>query len=362
MLTFGWVIAVLVAAWLAVASDDYYQVLGVARDASEREIKLAYRALSKKYHPDKNPGDEEAHHQFIALGEAYEVLLDLEKRATYDRYGKEGLENGGRGGGGGGGFNPFGDMFGDMFGQQQRGAPRTNDVLLDMEITLSQFYTGGEFDFLVEMQDVCGVCSGSGAADGEKHTCGTCHGLGRKVVRAQLAPGMFQQIQTQCDACGGAGQVIKNPCRECNGRGVVRAVRHFQFEVEPGTPRNHVHVFEGELNRAPGHDTGNFNMRLHEARTGNYGYRRRGKHLFRTEVLLLKEAQAGGWSRSVPFVDGKQRVELERAKGVVVHNGEVEVVKGRGMPVGGDMHGDDHGDLYIDWVVVAPGSHERDEL
>ena len=352
---------------------DYYGVLGVSKQASEKEIKSAYRNLSKKYHPDKNPGNEEAHQKFIEIGEAYEVLSDDEKRGVYDRYGADGLKNGGQGGrgggGGGGGFDPFGDFFG--FGrhqqQQQRNQkPRGSDTEVAVDVSLKDFYLGETFQFTVEMQTLCGTCSGTGSKDNKTHTCSTCNGSGVRIVKRQLAPGMFQQIQTTCDQCHGKGKTIQHKCSTCNGQGVVRGKRQYDIFVEPGTSRDHVHVLSGESNHSPDHVSGDLKILVRESGKESYGYRRRGDNLYRTEALTLKEAVAGGWRRELMFFDD-ENITLSRPSGKSVMSGEIEVIKGKGMPRP-DHHAEEFGDLVIDYVVVMPGGasnkakYLRDEL
>lgn len=351
---------------LAVAlAQDYYEVLGVSRSASEKEIKSAYRALSKKFHPDKNTGDE-AHQRFIEIGEAYEVLGDAEKKSTYDRFGAEGLK--------GGhqhqqhqqqhGFNPFGDLFG--FGrQQQRGKPRGGDTDVGLSVTLREFFQGADVSFSVEMQNVCEHCAGTGSSDGQTHQCGTCGGSGVRVVKHQLAPGMFQQMQTTCETCRGKGKTFKHKCAQCAGHGVVRMQRSYSIYVEPGTMRNHRHVLHGEGDHSPDWTAGDLRIQIGEKNEHNLGYRRRGNSLYRTEPLTLKESLLGGWAREIAFLDD-ETLTLHRPAGHSIMDGEIEVVKHKGMP--SVDHHDEFGDLYVEYVVVMPGGindkakYLRDEL
>lgn len=331
----------------------------MSRSASDKEIKKAYRKLSREYHPDKNPGNEEAAQRFVEIAGAYEVLSDKEQRATYDRFGEEGLKNGGGpqpmrnafdifqqffGGGGGGGFH-------------RGGAPRGPDAETHVQCSLRQAYNGGTVDLAINLQGVCDECDGTGSADGQEHACAGCQGSGVRVVRHQLAPGMFQQIQTQCEQCGGRGRVVTHPCRTCGGSRVVREDRNYHVYVEPGSPRRFDHRIPGEADQSPDWEAGDLVVRVSEARDDNMGYRRRGPHLFRTEVLSAREALRGGWQRSIPFLDGESHVKLRRAAGAAVANGEVETVRGYGMPLR-DRHGE-HGDLFVEYVVILPGGQAR---
>lgn len=351
------------------ADVDYYKVLGVSRSASNKEIKSAYRNLSKKYHPDKNPGDDEAHHKFIEVGEAYDVLGDEEKKSTYDRFGSEAVKNGGNGGGGHhdpfGGFDPFGGMFGGGHGRQRGGKPRGRNTEVTLDVSLRDFFKGKEVDFSVMMQNVCGHCSGTGSDDGKDHQCSACNGSGVKTVRRQLAPGMFQQMQTTCDKCSGRGKTYKTPCKQCGGHGVERGRREYKVWVDPGVPRDHTHVLKGEGDQSPDWIAGDLYCRFVETSKENWGYRRREQNLYRTEPLTLKEALAGGWTREIPHFDD-ENVTISKKAGETVMNGHVDIIKGKGMPLKDNT--DEFGDLIIEYVVINPGGVSdktkfiRDEL
>ncbi|KAG7915989.1 hypothetical protein KL927_003454 [Ogataea polymorpha] len=336
------------------------QVLGVSKDAGDKEIKQAYRELSKKYHPDKNPGDDSAQTRFMEIGEAYEVLMDKEKRAAYDNFGHEGLQ---RGGHQQQHHDPF-DMFANFFGghQQRRGRPRGADTSTELTFTLKEFYNGLDTDFSLQMQNICDKCSGSGSQDGKTHTCSQCNGRGRVVVKRQLGPGMFQRFESPCPQCQGSGNQITHHCKKCHGQGVVRGDRKYNFHLQPGTPRNHVEVYRGESDKSPEWDAGDLRVKIVESSAGNLGYRRVGNNLYRTEILTLKEALWGGWERTIPFLDDYDNtVLLKRAPGEMVRSGEVERIRGRGMPVANSV--DEYGDLFIQYTVLFPAKAGiKDEL
>ncbi|KAH3681006.1 hypothetical protein WICPIJ_008014 [Wickerhamomyces pijperi] len=359
--------AFLLAAAICVtaASTDYYKLLGISKSASEKEIKSAYRAQSKKYHPDKNPGNEEAHQKFIEIGDAYEVLSDKEKRSIYDKYGVEGLKNGGGGGGGGqdrGGFGGFGDFFGGFGGfggqqqhhQQQR--QRGHDTDVNIDLTLKEFYNGKDLHFDVVMQNVCNQCEGTGSADGKTHKCGVCQGSGVKMVRRQLAPGMFQQMQMVCDKCSGRGETFTHKCKKCSGARVHKEQRTYDAYIEPGTPRDQFHVIKGESDHSPDWESGDLKLKLREKKNENLGYRRRFSTLYRTEPITLKESLLGNWSREIQTLDDVATVTIQRAKNQITRHGDVEILKGKGMPI---LDGaEEFGDLIIEYVVIYPGGVE----
>lgn len=343
------------------ASDaDYYAILGIPRDADDKQIKLAYKQLSKKFHPDKNPL-QEAHEKFLKIGEAYEVLSDPEKKSNYDTYGSaegRGQEN-----------VDFGDIFNHFFGggfgfgghqRQQRRKPRGADARVNLNLELKDFYNGKELDFDVEMQNVCSKCQGSGSRDGKRKECGKCHGRGILQIQRQLGPGMIQTFNTHCDHCGGRGTVIEHACGSCQGSGTIRSERHYEVYMRPGSDRDSTHVLQGEGDQSPEWDAGDLIVNFVEDLSKSWGYRRVGNNLYRTEVLTAHEALRGGWKRLIPFFDSiDNTIELSRPAGRVVEPDEIELVKGHGMPIHEDdshAHNDDdaHGDLYIQYKIVFP--------
>ena len=222
------------------AKRDYYEVLGVPRNAGDDEIKKAYRKLAMKYHPDRNQGDaaKEAEAKFKEIKEAYEILSDGQKRSAYDQHGHAGVDpNMGGGGfpGGLGGFESFGDIFGDIFGQARGGrggrqVQRGNDLSYAMDITLEEAAAGKEAQIRIPSWDDCGTCHGSGAKPGTSaQTCDTCHGSG--VV--QMRQGFFS-VQQSCPRCHGAGKYIPDPCTACHGRGKIKKQKTLEIKIPAG--------------------------------------------------------------------------------------------------------------------------------
>ena len=227
---------------------DYYEVLGVKKDASADEIKKAYRKMAMKYHPDRNPGDKEAEEKFKEVGEAYEVLSDADKKARYDQYGFAGVDpnfGGGSGFGGGGGFGGFdgfsdlGDIFGDFFGGgRSRGnaqnAPRRGEnVMSRLELTFEEAAFGCEKEVATPRIENCPNCNGTGSADGVIETCSQCHGSGQ-VRTVQNFMGMQMQSTATCPSCNGRGKIIKTPCNTCKGKGKVRRTNRVKVKIPAG--------------------------------------------------------------------------------------------------------------------------------
>src|SRR5690242_4225921 len=244
---------------MSVTKRDYYEILGVSRDADDQSIKSAYKQLARKYHPDLNPGNHEAEEKFKEAAEAYSVLCDAQKRAAYDRYGHQGLS------GMGGGFDPnagFPDLndilsdmfgFGDMFGgsRQRRNRPqRGEDVRYDLEISFEDTMRGLTADIQVPRMEPCGRCKGNGAEpeDGLT-TCPTCRGRG-EVIYQQA----FLSVRRTCSQCGGRGQIIRRPCKECKGDGYLRRERKLKVNIPAGVDNGTQLRLTGE--GQPGHNGG----------------------------------------------------------------------------------------------------------
>jgi molecular chaperone DnaJ len=220
------------------AKRDYYEVLGVSKDADAAELKKAYRRVAMKFHPDRNPDDPSAEEKFKEANEAYEVLSDDQKRAAYDRFGHAGVDgSSGMGGGGGAGFNNFSDIFGDVFGdifgggRGGRGGPaRGSDLRYNLELTLEEAVKGTSVQIKVPTLVSCKTCDGSGAKAGSKPiTCSTCGGHGQ--VRMQQG---FFSVQQTCPSCRGRGTIIADPCKSCHGQGRVEETKTLSVKVPAG--------------------------------------------------------------------------------------------------------------------------------
>ncbi|EEA25980.1 DnaJ- protein scj1 [Talaromyces marneffei ATCC 18224] len=367
---------------LTLCAEDYYKILGVDKSAAERDIKRAYRTLSKKFHPDKNPGDESAKKKFVDIAEAYEVLSTSSTRKIYDQYGHEGLEQhkqgGNRGGHAGDPFDLFSRFFGGGGHSGHGGGHRKGpDMEVKLTLPLRDFYTGRDLEFNVEKQQICESCEGSGSADGVVETCDKCGGRGIVIQKHMIAPGMFQQVQSHCDKCGGKGKSIKKPCPVCHGQRVVRKTTTISATVEKGMSKGSRLTFENEGDESPDWVAGDLIVILAEQepalgvndgeRTDGSFFRRKGKDLFWKEVLSLREAWMGEWTRNLTHLDGHV-VQLSRKRGEVVQPLAVETVTGQGMPIyrEGHLHDHDHdddngeeyGNLFVEYTVVLPDQME----
>jgi DnaJ-related protein SCJ1 len=351
------------------------QILGVDKGASERDIKRAYRTLSKKWHPDKNPDKPEASEKFREVAEAYEALSDSETRKIYDRYGAEGLKQHQQGGGRQQHNDPF-DLFSRFFGgggHFHGGVRRGPHMEVKISIPLRDFYTGASKTFSVEKQQVCDECGGSGSRDGHTETCDQCNGRGMRIMKHMLAPGIFQQVQSVCDKCSGKGQIISHPCKVCGGSKVVRNEVTFTLDVEKGLPKGEKVVFENEADESPDWVAGDLNVYVDEMEpdgevdkdnedevkhgpTDGMWFRRKGPDLYWKEVLSLREALLGDWSRNLTHLDGHE-VKLGRPNGETIQPNFVERIKGEGMPIWNDEN-EKHGDLIVEYEVVLPDQME----
>ncbi|KAL5526572.1 SCJ1 [Sanghuangporus sanghuang] len=326
------------------AAADYYKVLGVHREASDADIRKAYKKLSKKYHPDKN-SEEGAKEKFVEIAHAYEILSDSTRRQIYDRHGEEGLK---AHEGGQQHANPF-DMFANFFGghhhaDQVRKGPTS---LTEFEVSLADMYTGASIDFVIKKKILCDHCRGSGAAsDSDIHTCSSCGGSGIKVVRQQIWPGMFAQSQTSCSECGGRGRIIARKCPHCGGAKILDHTQHYTLEVERGMPEGHEVVFEGEGDENPDWEPGDVILRVRSKREQG-GWRRKESSLYWKQVIGIDEALLG-FERNLTHLDG-HIVTLKRQG--VTQPGFVQIIKGEGMPVWQESK---FGDLFVEYTVVLP--------
>ncbi|KAF9166863.1 DnaJ- protein scj1 [Mortierella sp. AD011] len=345
-------------ATLVAAGADYYKVLELTRSASVKDIKKQYKLLSKKYHPDKNPGNKEAEEKFVEVAAAYEVLSDKDKKNIYDRYGEEGLKQQ-QGQGQSGFHDPF-DIFAQFFGggsRHQHGAQERKgpEIHLELEVTLEELYAGTSIEFEVSKQIICPHCDGSGAkSSGDVVTCPGCQGQGAKIVKHMLAPGMFQQYRQTCDQCGGKGKIIKEHCPVCHGNKVQRGSEQLTIVIEPGLPEGASIVFDREADEAPEVIPGDIIFevltRPHET------FERRQDNLYTYVTISLEQALLG-FELEIKHLDGKS-VKLTRGHEVTPY-GFVQTLHGQGMPIQGSRG--DFGDLFVEYKIAFPEKLTKDE-
>ncbi len=342
------------------AKRDFYEILGVPRDADGAALKSAFRKQAKKYHPDQNQDNPEAEAKFKELNEAYDALKDPQSRAAYDRFGHQAFENGSPGGPGGPGGPGFGqdfassmsDIFDDLFGEfvggqrggGRRGGGRTRgaDLRYNMEISLDEAYEGKTAQIKVPTAVSCETCSGSGAKKGTSpSTCGMCHGAGK--VRASQG---FFTVERTCPTCGGRGEVIQDPCETCNGAGRTEKERTLQVNipsgVEDGTRIRLSNEGEAGARGGPPGDLYIFlSIKPHQF------FQRDGADLFCRVPISMPTAALGG-EIEVPSLKGA-RVKVKVPEGT--QSGKQFRLKGKGMPV---LRSSQHGDLYIQVNVETP--------
>ena len=300
---------------MAESKRDYYEVLGIGKDADEAAIKKAYRVLAKKYHPDMNPGDAEAEKKFKEASEAYAVLSDPEKRQKYDQFGHAAFDGGAGGAGGFGGFDfsgadfsdIFGDIFGDLFGGGRRGG-RSNgpmrgaNVRKSIRITFEEAVFGCEKELDLILKDPCGTCNGTGAKPGTSpETCPKCGGRGQVVYTSQSFFGTVQNVQT-CPNCGGSGKVIKEKCSKCAGSGYIANRKKIKVSIPAGIDNGQsVRIRDkGE----PGVNGGPRGDLLVEVNVSAHpSLKRQDIHIFSTHPISFAVAALGGDIR-IPTVDG----------------------------------------------------------
>jgi molecular chaperone DnaJ len=329
---------------MATSKRDYYDVLGVAREADDEDIKRAYRKLAMQFHPDRNVGDPEAEVKFKEAAEAYDVLRDPEKRERYNRYGHAGLEGMGLHD-----FNSrqsvfdlFGDIFGDLFGGGGRHGPQPGrDLLMDIELELHEAARGVRKTIHVPREEICNECSGGGARKGSKPaTCRRCNGQG-VVIQSQ---GFFRMQQT-CRGCGGRGLIITDPCPACHGHGRVKATRTIEIQVPRGVDTGMRIPIRGEGEAGqPGAPRGDLYCRINVRAHAVFG--RDGNNLVCQVPITISQAALGG-PIDVPTLDGVVQHNLKGG----VQTGEVLRLPGKGMP---DVRGRGQGDLLFQVIVETP--------
>ncbi|MCL6415443.1 molecular chaperone DnaJ [Aestuariirhabdus sp. Z084] len=337
---------------------DYYEVLGVSREVSEKDLKKAYRSKAMKYHPDRNPDDHSAEEKFKEVNEAYEVLSDEAKREAYDRYGHAGVDpsQGGGGFGGGAGAGNFSDIFGDVFGDifggggggQRSSVQRGSDLRYPLELSLEEAVKGVTQKIRIPTQVECTTCTGTGAAKGSKaETCTTCGGVGQ--VRMQQG---FFSVQQTCPNCHGSGKQIKDPCRSCHGEGRVQEYKTLSVKVPPGVDTGDRIRLAGEgeagVNGGPSGD-----LYVQVSVKEHSIFHRDGKHLYCEVPITFVDAALGG-ELEVPTLDGRVKLKVPAE----TQTGKLFRLRGKGVT---PVRGGSQGDLMCRVIVETPVSMTKEQ-
>ncbi|GEK57078.1 chaperone protein DnaJ [Pseudoalteromonas espejiana] len=332
---------------------DYYEVLGVSKDAGERDIKKAYKRLAMKYHPDRTAGDKDLETKFKEVKEAYEILTDDQKRQMYDQYGHAAFEQGGgggHGGFGGGGQGDFGDIFGDVFGdifggggggRRQSRQQRGSDLRYNMDLSLEEAVRGKDVEIKVPTWVSCEPCDGSGAKPGSKpKTCTTCHGAGQ----VQMRQGFFA-VQQTCPTCQGQGQIISDPCNKCHGQGRVEKTKTLSVKIPAGVDTGDRIRLTGEgeagMHGAPAGDLYvQVSVREHPI------FVRDGNNLYCEVPISFTTAGLGG-EIEVPTLDGRAKLKIPSE----TQTGKMFRMRGKGVK---SVRSGSQGDLICKVVIETP--------
>ncbi|MCX4335677.1 MAG: molecular chaperone DnaJ [Bacteroidales bacterium] len=349
---------------------DYYEVLGVDRNASADEIKKAYRKLAIKYHPDKNPGNKEAEEKFKEAAEAYSVLSDADKKARYDQFGHAGVEGagpdfsggfgnlndilndlfGGAFGGGFGGFSGFGGFGG---GTRQQRVSRGRDIRVRVKLTLEEIASGVEKEISIEKSVPCTECSGKGAKNSSDiKTCPACNGTGevQRVTNSFLGQTI---TRSTCQQCNGEGKIISNPCRNCSGSGLVRKRETIKVRIPAGVEAGMQLTLQGQGHAAKNNGiNGDLLVVIEEQEHPNL--KREGNNLYYTKIISVPEAILGS-EAEIPCLDSNYRIKVEPG----TQSGKVVRLRGRGLPSVNGYGG--IGDMYVKFAVWIPKKLDKED-
>ena len=350
------------------AKRDYYEVLGVDKNATPEEMKKAYRKLALQYHPDRNPGDKEAEEKFKEAAEAYDVLSNPEKKARYDQYGMAGMD----GAYGQGGmdmndiFSQFGSIFGDLFGGGGfrtgfsgfsgggRGARRVlrgSNLRIKVKLTLEEIDRGCEKKIKVSKYVPCKTCNGTGSKDGKLETCPHCHGSGVVTETKRTILGMMQ-TQSACPHCGGEGSVVKDKCHDCHGDGIVKSDEIITINIPAGVQDGMQLAMQGQGNAAPrGGIAGDLIVLIEELEHDTF--ERQDANLYYNAFITYADAALGA-SVEIPTLSGKVKIKIDPG----TPSGRVVRLRGKGLPV---VNGYGRGDLLACLNVWVPKELTREE-
>ena len=354
------------------AKRDYYEVLGVSRDASEDEIKKAYRKLAMKYHPDKNPDNKEAEEKFKEASEAYEVLSDKEKRQLYDQYGHAGIDQQFGNGGfswndfshfddisdlfGGGFSSIFDTLFGGGFSSRSRESQRYSNqgenIQIDLALTLKEIALGTEKKVRITVKDICDQCRGTGSADGKAETCPQCHGTGQVRTVRQSLFGQMQSI-SECPSCRGEGKIIRNKCPKCMGEGRISKNKEINVKIPAGVEENQVIRLRGQGNVGPRNGSyGDILVVIHEK--PDELFERDGNNIILELPITVTQAVLGD-EVIVPTLTATAKMKIPPG----TQSGRIFRLRGQGIK---GLNSYSRGDLLVKIKVVVPTKLSREEM
>lgn len=309
---------------------DLYRVLELNRDATEKDITKAFRRLSLKYHPDKNPGDEEAAQRFIDINKAHETLTNPDLRRVYDLQGEEGLERHLKG-------------ENDGWGSNRRTGP---SMRAETMVSLEELYNGGAREISFRKNIICPSCRGTGAKDGKTTVCPDCRGQGVKLEVVRMGPGMSMQMQTTCNRCRGTGKTHAESCPKCGGRQVIQTTKELRVEIEKGMKDGQNIVFKQEAEQHPDYTPGDVIVILKQEPHSRF--KRIGNNLYYDCPLTLKEALLG-FRKTVRHLDQHYTEILTQD---VAQPFSVKIIKGQGMPIHNEP--ESFGDMHVKFKVNLP--------
>ncbi|MDP3437780.1 MAG: molecular chaperone DnaJ [Bacteroidales bacterium] len=352
------------------AKRDYYEVLGVSKDAAAEEIKKAYRKMAIKYHPDKNPGDKQSEDKFKEAAEAYDVLSNADKKSKYDQFGHSGMSGNGGGFSGGGFsmddiFSQFGDIFGGHFGgfsgfggfgsTSGRGGRRVNrgsDIRIRVKLDLKEVAHGAEKKVKINKQVSCSACGGKGAkSEADIKTCDTCKGAGQVTRVTQTFIGAMQ-TSSVCPTCNGEGKIISKPCNVCSGNGLVKEMEEIAFKIPAGVAQGMQLTVQGKGNAAKrGGVNGDLLVVIEEE--AHQDLQRDGNDLIYSLFISIPDAILGV-DADIPAIDGKLRIKVEPG----TQSGKILRLRGKGLP---DVNGYGFGDLLVYIQIWTPRKIDKNE-
>ena len=313
--------------FITVRAADYYKTLEISKDATDDEIKKAFRRLSIKYHPDKNPGDQVSAQKFLDVNKAHEVLINRETRQIYDLYGEEGLQRGN---------HPW----------QNNNMPRGPNTRADIWVTLEELYNGADREMQIRRNILCSQCRGTGAKDGKTHQCTSCGGKGVRLQQIQVGLGFNMQMQVTCEKCGGRGHTNAANCPHCKGNKVIPDTKTVEIEIERGMPDGKEIIFEKESEQGPDFIPGDV---IFVIRTqGHKLFTRVGDNLYTTLPIDLKDSLLG-FKKRIKHLHGYYTV-IESNE--VVQPNQIQIIHEEGMPVHSEPSS--YGDLHVKFELKLP--------